>query len=108
MSEFAGGTERDAFFDALARVFEEHRPVSEGYGVTDMSVFAQLVDGDPRSQVVIRKVDAETEVLAARADFTVVGKLPGLVPQPGECITKVQVIGFDGLPTWECIYYLGA
>jgi hypothetical protein len=108
MPEYAGGGDRDAFFAALARVFEEFRPVSEGYGVTDISRFAQMVDGDPKSQVEISRVDADNEGITTLAEFKVVGPLPGLVPEPGECITQVQVIGFDGLPSWECIYYKSA
>jgi hypothetical protein len=100
MSGYAGGNaDRDAFFAALGRVFEEFRHVSEGYGICDLARLAGTVGGDVKNQVAISRVESGRIITEFSA------KLPGLLPEPDECITYVLNITTDP-PSWDCIMYL--
>jgi hypothetical protein len=51
MSDYAGGNaDRDAFFAALGRIFQEFRDVSKGYAILDFAHVAAMVGADAENQ----------------------------------------------------------
>src|SRR5687767_13908774 len=47
MSDYAGGNaDRDAFFAALGRVFQEYGDVSKGYGIFNFARVAEMAGAD--------------------------------------------------------------
>jgi hypothetical protein len=51
MSDYAGGNaDRDAFFAALGRIFQEFRDVSKGYAILDFARVAAMVGADAENQ----------------------------------------------------------
>lgn len=99
MSEYArGNADRDAFFAALGRVFQEFPDVSKGYAILDFARLAGMVGADVENQKATSRVENGRIVI----DF---GGLPGLVPGPDECIAVVPVPAEVGVD-FECVYYL--
>jgi hypothetical protein len=96
MSDSAGGNaDRDAFFAALGRVFQEYGDVSKGYGICDVARLAGKVGADVANDEI---------VIGTGGTITVGSKGGGLVEgAPGECIViKPNPSGED-----ECIVFEG-
>jgi hypothetical protein len=100
MSDDAGSSaDRDAFFAALGRVFQEYGDVSKGYGICDVARLAGRVGAD---------VENDRIIVGTGGIVTVGSKGGGLVEgQPGECIVIVPTVGPDGLPGRQCIVFEG-
>lgn len=101
MSDYAGGdADRDAFFAALGRVFEEFRNVSKGYAICDLTRSARTVGGDMENQVGISRTESGRIV----TEFSDSSFFPDLTED--KCWVWVPSIGPDGLMEMECIMYL--
>ena len=99
MSDYAGGNaDRDAFFAALGRVFEDFRQVSAGYAICDLTRLAGMAGVDVENQVGISKPE-NGRIVTEFSD-----RFPGPVVDD-ECFTYVLNITTDP-PSWECIMNL--
>jgi hypothetical protein len=95
MSDSAGGNaDRDAFFAALGRVFQEYGDVSKGYGICDVARLAGRVGADVANDKI---------VVGTGGTVTVAPGGGGLIETaPGECIVIVpNPFGED-----ECIVFM--
>ncbi len=55
MSDNVGGNaDRDAFFAALGRVFQEYRDVSSGYAIHNHARIAEMLGADVKSRAELR------------------------------------------------------
>ena len=99
MSDTAGGNaDRDAFFAALGRVFQEYGDVSKGYGICDVARLAGKVGADLANDNI---------VIGSGGTIMTTIKGGGRVEvNPGGCIVFVPSI-VDGLPVNDCITYEG-
>ena len=101
MSDYAGGdADRDAFFAALGRVFEEFRQVSKGYAICDLSRLARTAGGDIENQIGISRAEGGRIV----TEFSDIPLPPGITED--ECIAWVPGFGRDGSLELQCITYL--
>jgi hypothetical protein len=102
MSDHAGGNaDRDAFFAALGRVFQEYRHVSGGYAICDLTRLAGMVGGDLENQVGISRPESGRIV----TEFS--DEIPNPIARElgDECIAIVPDHTTDP-PSWTCIIYL--
>lgn len=95
MSDNAGGNaDRDAFFTALGRVFQEYHDVSRGYAITNHARLAALVGADAESR---------GEITIGTGGTVTVNIATGTVGGAGECITTT----FNpATGEWDCIYFM--
>jgi hypothetical protein len=102
MSNYSGGDAgRDAFLDALGRVFAEHRAVSEGYALCDLTRLAGMVGGGFDEPVGLSRDESGRIVTTFSDEFP-----NPIAEQIGdECVASVPNFLTDP-PSWDCIMYL--
>jgi hypothetical protein len=94
----SGNADRDAFFTALGRVFEEFRYVSKGYAICDLTRLAGMVGGDFENQVGISRAE-NGRIVTEFSDNPIADQLGD------ECIAVVPNFTTDP-PSWDCLMYL--
>jgi hypothetical protein len=114
VSDYAGGNaDRDAFFAALGRVFQEFRDVSKGYGVCDVARLAEMVGGDLENQVGISRAEGGkivTEFFDKSPNLPPPDPPPEPLPPPPQpppplhCILLIWDYSTTP-PSWECYVY---
>lgn len=102
MSDYAGDRgNRDAFFAALGRVFEEFRDVAGGYAVCDLTRLAAVTGHDLKSHVGASRVESGKLV----TEFSL--RSPGhQFPDDIDDCWAVVLNPTTDPPSWDCIMYL--
>jgi len=104
MTDYAAvDTERDAFLAAVARVFAQHRNVSERYALCDLRRLAGVVGGGFDEPVGVRRDEQGNIVTTFSKEFF----NPIAAEIGDECVATALNLTSDP-PSWECIMYLTA
>jgi hypothetical protein len=102
MTDYAAAdTERDAFMAAIARVFAEHRTISERYALCDLQRLADVVGGGFDKPVGVRRDESGNIVTTFSEEFP----NPIAAEIGDECVVIVPNFTTDP-PSWDCIMYL--
>jgi hypothetical protein len=102
MTDYAAAdTERDAFLTAIARVFAEHRTISEQYALCDLRRLASVVGGGFDEPVGVRRDESGNIVTTFSKEFF----NPIAAEIGDECVAIIPNFTTDPA-SWDCIMYL--